>query len=186
LVLATWTGVLVILILASLRSIPPVVLVTILPYLAAIGWHLLTAPVKIEAMREPLLDKSWSEPDCVSDPRDSTSPAPAFLEAEARSTESPATTPASSTEQRPSTMAPAQARRRARPRVVAVPSPASWVQVGPGRFVRNQEAEPSPDPSESNGSITIPSDASVEPPSVDTSALDEARPEMIASDDRAH
>jgi hypothetical protein len=74
-----------------------------------------------------------------------TSAPSASLDAGADLSEVPETSPAPGTERRPSTSAPVRARRRIKPKAVPEPSPASWVQVGPGRFVRGEEARPSPD-----------------------------------------
>ncbi len=78
------------------------------------------------------------------------------------SSEVPETSPAPGTDQRPSTTAPVRARRRIKPKAVPEPSPASWVQVGPGRFVRGEEPKPSPDASAEDEPITQAPDSSSE------------------------
>ena len=118
-----------------------------------------------------------------------TIPASARLDARAEPSEAREMIPAPATMQRPSTTAPARARRRVRPRIVAEPSPAAWVQVGPGRFVRDEDADPSPDASEIGGSIARPPGTparriSADDPDDDTLTL-EALLKGNTNDDRA-
>jgi hypothetical protein len=146
-VLAAWTGAQVILVVSSIRSIPPVVLMTILPYLALVGWYLLSALTQRNEEQERLSDESGSVPDPSPVSLESALPASDCLDARAVSPEPPARPPTPSSEPRTSTAGPARARRRVKPRAVGATSPPSWVQVGPGRFIRDDEVEPPPDPS---------------------------------------
>jgi hypothetical protein len=134
-----------ILVVSASGTIPPVVLAFLLPYLALIAWYLLAPPGRAETGRSPIPEDAAFLPRPDIDPEVATSAPSASLGAGADSSEIPETNPAPGPEQRPSTSAPARARRRIKPRAVPEPSPASWVQVGPGRFVRGEEPQPSPD-----------------------------------------
>lgn len=144
-VLAAWTGVLIILVVAASRTIPPVVLAFLLPYLALVAWHLLARQGRSETDRTPIPEDSAFMPRPDIDLEEATSAPSASYVAVAESSEVPETSPAPGTVQRPSTAAPVRTRRRIKPKAVPEPCPASWVQVGPGRFVRGEEPQPSPD-----------------------------------------
>jgi hypothetical protein len=143
-VLAAWTGALIVLVVAASRTIPPVVLAFLLPYLVLVAWHLLAIQGRAETDRIPIPEDSAAKLRTDIDPEVDTSVPSASLDAGSDSSEVPETNSASDTEQRPSTSASVRARRRVKPKAVPEPSPASWVQVGPGRFVRGEEAQPSP------------------------------------------
>jgi hypothetical protein len=144
-VLAAWSGVLIVLVVAASRTIPPVVLAFLMPYLALVAWHLLARQGRSETGRIPFSKDSAPVPRPDIDPEEATSAPSAGLDAGADLSEVPETSLASGTERRPSTSAPVRARRRIKPKAVPEPSPASWVQVGPGRFVRGEEPQPFPD-----------------------------------------
>ena len=187
-VLAAWTGVLIILVVSASRTIPPVVLAFLLPYLALVAWHLLAPPGRAEMGRIPFPKDSAPMPRPDIDPEEATSAPSASLDAKADSSEVPETSPAPGTEQRHSTSAPVRARKRIKPKAVPEPSPASWVQVGPGRFVRGEEAQPSPDSLVEVEPITqapdTPPDAADDDPNHDRPPDDTAT-ERLACDDLA-
>jgi hypothetical protein len=181
-VLATWTGVLVVLIVSAIRSIPPVLPAILLPYLALVAWHLLPASARSKDGRDPLPEGPGGMPDPGPGPGESTSPQSASLDDGAESTEFHESIPAPATGQRASTTTPARARKRPRPRV-AEPPPAAWVQVGPGRFVRGEEPDPSPDASEDTGAIADRPGSPSEPSPAEAARDDERAHEGMASDD---
>jgi hypothetical protein len=147
-VLATWTGILLVLVASAIRSIPPVVLAFLLPYLALVAWHLLAPPGWPKA--EPLPAPAGLEdaPLAGSGTEGSATPPPVSFDAGDESPGPRETSPSpTSIGEPPSiTPAPARMRRRVRPRVVPDLPPASWVQVGPGRFIRGEQPDPVPDP----------------------------------------
>jgi hypothetical protein len=133
-----------ILVVSASRTIPPVVLAFLLPYLALVAWHLLARQGRSETDRIPNPEESACMPRPDIDPEEATSAPSASLDVGADLSEVPGTSLAPGTERRPSTSAPGRARRRIKPKAVPELSPASWVQVGPGRFVRGEEPQPSP------------------------------------------
>jgi len=146
-VLAAWTGVLIILVVSASRTIPPVVLAFLLPYLVLVAWNMIAQQGRAETGRIPFPKDSAPMPRPDSAQEVATSALSTSLEAGADSVDVLGSTPALDTEPLPSTTVPVRARRRIKPKAVSEPAPASWVQVGPGRFVRGEEAQPSPDAS---------------------------------------
>jgi hypothetical protein len=144
-VLAAWTGILIILVVSASRTIPPVILAFLLPYLALVAWHLLAPQRRVETGRYPNSEDSAPMPRPDSDSELATSALSASLEVGADSSDVSETSPAPGTEPQPSTTASVRSRRRIKPKALPEPAPALWVQVGPGRFVRGEEAQPSPD-----------------------------------------
>jgi hypothetical protein len=135
--LLAWTVALAMLVVFEIGSIPPSLAWALLPYLGMVARHLI-APTgrKTEDPRPAPAEVSETPagitgPEVVGSPPD-PGPGPERIEPE------PRPIPA-----RPSTARP---RRKARPRVVAEPVPAAWVQVAPGRFVRGEQPEPTPPP----------------------------------------
>jgi hypothetical protein len=144
-VLATWTGVLIILVVSASRTIPPVVLAFFLPYLALVAWHLLALQGRAgKKGRIAIPEDSATRPRPDIDPAVATSAPSASLDNKADSSDVCGSNPAPGAEPQPSTTVPVRSRRRFKPKAVPEPTPASWVQVGPGRFVRGEEAQPSP------------------------------------------
>jgi hypothetical protein len=154
-ILMIWTGVLTILMVAGMRSLPPTLVWLILPYLALVAWHLLARsewrpakplPTPVDSGSVPLGSLHTQVVGClppeVVDERvetsDSHEPCPARTDA----SEGPQVNPSK-----------VRARRRGKPLSPPEPVPASWVQVGPGRYVRGEEPDPAP---------AAPNDASVE------------------------
>jgi hypothetical protein len=143
-VLAAWTGVLIIVVVSASRAIPPVILAFLLPYLVLVAWHLLAPPGRAETGRNPTPEDSASLPRLDSDSEVATSGLSTSLDAGADSSDALGSNPAPDTESLPATTAPIRARRRIKTKAVPELSPASWVRVGPGRFVRGKESQPSP------------------------------------------
>jgi hypothetical protein len=154
-VLATWTGVLIVLVVASSRTIPPFLLAFLMPYLAMVAWSMLTTPGRARTSQDPSPEDSASMPRPEIDLEAVASTPVACFETDADSPEVPETSP----EPRPSPTAPARSRKRPKLKAVPEPSLASWVQVGPGRFVRGEEPLPSPDPLTEVEPITQGADA---------------------------
>jgi hypothetical protein len=143
-VLAAWTGVLIILVVSASRTIPPVILGFLLPYLAMVAWHILAAPGRAETDRDLIPEDSAAKPRPDVNAEVAIPASLASPDSDTHSSEAPEANLAPGEEGRPPTTAQIRARRRGRPKVVPDPSPASWVQVGPGRFVRGEEPQPSP------------------------------------------
>ncbi len=139
---AVWTGVLIILVVSASRAIPPVVLAFLLPYLTLVACYMLARQGTAETDRSPIPVDSAASPLADLELEFATSAPSAILEVGSDSPEVSETNPASVTEQRPSTTAPVRTRRRVKLKPVPEPSLASWVQVGPGRFVRGEEPQP--------------------------------------------
>lgn len=148
LLLTIWALLLIGLVLVDIRHLPPGLTLLLLPYLALMAWHWIgrlrqRAPIRAEM---PLVDADGSSSDdeqrgCADRPGigdhsgGDDSPIPVAV----RPDEEPVTPLRRS-------------RTRRRPRVPeAEPSAASWVQVGPGRFVRVEEMAPERPVDESDG-----------------------------------
>jgi hypothetical protein len=147
--LTIWTLLLIGLVLVEIRHLPPGLTVLLVPYLALMARHWvgrLRQPGHIEpAMprEEAAGSPSDDEPDDFADPLGSDgcsisddSPRPTLP----RPTEEPSPPPLQ------------RSRSRRRPRAPEVePSAASWVQIGPGRFIRVEQKVPEHPAAESDG-----------------------------------
>jgi hypothetical protein len=185
-VLAAWTGALIVLVVSASRTIPPVVLSFLLPYLILVAWHLLAFQRRAETDRIPFPKDSAPMPRLGIDPEVATSTPSVSLDAGADLSEVPETSPAHGTERRLSTSAPVRARRRIKPKAVPELSPASWVQVGPGRFVRGEESQPSHNASAEDEPIIQALDTSLELADEDPDdsglSVDAAREGLVVGD----
>ena len=151
--LTIWTLLLIGLVLVEIRHLPPGLTVLLVPYLALMARHWvgrLRPPGRIEPaiLRDDAAGSpSDDEPDeCVDSPTSidrsgcGDCPMPVFLH--------PAEEPSPPPLQR--------SRSRRRPRAPEVePSAASWVQIGPGRFIRVEEKVPE-HPADESGSDSRP------------------------------
>ena len=152
--LLVWTVALTLLVALKIGSIPPGLAWALFPYLALVA-RLLIAPTdrKTEAPRPAPVEASEppagvTEPEVLASPPD---PGPETIEPDPKPVLA-----------RP---APTRPRRRTRPRVVAEPGPAAWVQVAPGRFVRGEPPEPTPPPEAEAPEATPPEPLDVGEPS---------------------
>jgi hypothetical protein len=154
-ILMIWTGVLTILIVAGMRSLPPTLVWLILPYLALVAWHLLARSERRPAKPLPTPVDSGSVPLGSLHTQVVGCPPPEVVDERVGSSDSrePSPAPAESSGGVQVNPRKVRARRQGKPMPLPEPVPASWVQVGPGRYVRGEEPDPA---------LAAPNDASVE------------------------
>jgi len=146
-ILMLWTAVLAVLVLAGAGPLPPTLVGLLLPYLALVGWHVLSPGGPREAQPQPALAEPADGSRAYPDPQVVSCMSPEAPEEGIGSSHTGDPNPALAD---PSPSPPVEprevrVRRRARATPLPEPAPASWVRVGPGRFIRGEEPEPAPD-----------------------------------------
>ena len=145
--LMLWTGALAVLIIAGMRSLPPTLVGLLLPYRALVTWHLLSpgGPRHERPQPSPVgpAGDSWECP--VPQVGGCVSPEALFEGTVSSNTGDPSLVTVGISASPPVEPKEVRGRRRARPTHSQEPAPASWIQVAPGRFIRGEEPEPSPD-----------------------------------------
>jgi len=140
--LAIWTGVLGVAGAAGLRSLPPVLVGLLVPYLALVACHLLAPPGRQPS--EALDTRAGEENIVLASP--DAAPMPAVSEARAEASDysevvHPPVEPGGPPAPKPRTM---RRRRRERPATLGTSSVATFVPVAPGRYMRREEPDPAP------------------------------------------
>jgi hypothetical protein len=154
-ILMIWTGLLTVLVVAKMRSLPPTLVWLFLPYLALVAWCLLTQPRLRLAKPQPTPSDLERFPPASLEPQVVGCSPPEVVDERVESSDSrePSPAPAESSGGVQVNPRKVRARRQGKPMPLPEPVPASWVQVGPGRYVRGEEPDPAP---------AAPNDASVE------------------------
>jgi hypothetical protein len=154
-VLMIWTGVLIVLVVVGMRSLPPTLIWLILPYLALVAWHLLAFSELRPANPLPTTTDSASDPIASHDPQVVGCPPQGGPDEWAESSDShePSSAPADTSGSPQVNPRKVRGRRRGKPTPPSEPVPASWIQVGPGKYVRGEEPDPAP---------VMPNDTSLE------------------------
>jgi hypothetical protein len=140
--LMIWTLLLIGLVLVEIRRLPPGLTALLVPYLTLMEWHWI-GHLRQGDFIEPAMSLDFAAESPSHDESEECADSPgsgdrsggddAPMPASPRPTEEQVTPPSRRTRSRRRTRAPEPD-----------PSAASWVQVGPGRFVRVDEMEPGP------------------------------------------
>lgn len=140
------TAVLSALVVAKIRELPPILVGILLPYLALVTRHLLAPPGPREANRQPTPADSGSVPLANPDPQVIGGPPPEGADEQHESSGAPEPSPAPEEPAGSPQVPPRKVRGRRRGKQMSSPEPvpASWVQVGPGKYIRGEEADPAP------------------------------------------
>ena len=169
--LVIWTGVLSVVVVSMSRSLPPVLIVLVLPYLALIAWHLLAPPGRRQSMAHDFPEGEEHVPLASPDPGPASPAVPGVqvgatdVDESTTATVGPRGTPA------PKPGA-ARRRRREKPVTPAPSSMATFVPVAPGRYMRREEPDPAPQAAPDASGEGVPS-LGEEPPGA--SPPDESR-----------
>ena len=139
--LAIWTGVLAVAVVARSRSLPPVLVGLLAPYLALVAWHLLAPPGRRQSKAHDFPEGEERVP--LASP-DSEPASPAVPGVQVGATDLDELTTASVGSGGTPAPKPGSARRRRREKpVTAAPSTvATFVPVAPGRYMRREEPDP--------------------------------------------
>jgi hypothetical protein len=143
-ILLPWTGVLTILVVTQMRTLPPSLVGLVLPYLALVGWHLLVANRHRQDEPRTIRAESQSPQNSCSQPDIIVGSPPEVLVDPVEAPKSTVPVPAGVGSPGSPGVQPRQVRGRRRRKPTHVPAPVAvpWVQVGPGRFVRGEEPDP--------------------------------------------
>ena len=142
-ILMVWSGVLAVLLVAEMRSLPPALVGLLVPYLALVSWHLLALTRPRPSKPHPLPPDQKAVPRACISPEvgGDASPGGPGERVGPSDPRGPNPDPADP----PAEPRRSRARRRPKPVSPAMPVPIPWVQVGPGRYVRGEAPDPAPD-----------------------------------------
>jgi hypothetical protein len=146
-VLMVWTGSLTVLVLAAVRDLPPVLSVLLLPYLSLVAWHLLARGGPRPTRLQPIsvdsegVSRTCTSPEVVVCPP--TGGSDERVEASGSGEPNP---PVMGNPGSPrGNPGRVRGRRRGEPSPHAASAPVPWIRVGPGRYIRGESPDPTPD-----------------------------------------
>ncbi len=147
-VLMVWTVGLILLVLAAVRDLPAVLVGLMLPYFALVVWHLLARSGPRPTRLQPLpVDPEGVHRSSASPEVDACPPTGGSDERVEASGSRESNPPAKGSPGSPRGNAGrVRGRRRGDPSPHAASAPVPWVQVGPGRYIRGESPDPTPDP----------------------------------------
>jgi hypothetical protein len=145
-ILMIWTGVLTVLVVTGMRSLPPTLTGLLLSYLALVTWHLLARSGPRPANPQPSPSDSASVPIASLDAQVVGGPPSGGPDERVESSGSLESSLAreDTAGLHPVIPRKARGRRRGKPMSPPGPVPASWVQIGPGKYIRGEEPDPAP------------------------------------------